>query len=310
MKKMNQSFYINDYPKLNYNSLKYLVKTIKFDKKGNRYEEIIDLNELFYHPNFEPEWFMLFRNRHLDFKWKANSMNPRVNFELLKKFPNMDWNWGKGGLSPNSNLKLEWLLYFKEKSWYWYSDLGISSNPNITLEWLQAFPHKFWDVKYFPFKEHFDIEWFETIPHLNWDWQVISSSPKLKLEWFSRDLNKDWNWVGLRKFPWDWNRVAENKNLIFSWFDKLPNENWNPNFLSINPNLNLEWLERFPDYNWDYTKIRINMNKYDSKIDKTRREHIAAYKIQQWWYKISLSPNYAIGRKLIAKRYDDCFQDN
>ena len=34
---------------------------------------------------------------------------------------------------------------------------------------------------------------------------------------------------------------------------------------------------------------------------------MAAYKIQQWWYEITLSPSYATGSKLIAKRYNEIF---
>ena len=36
---------------------------------------------------------------------------------------------------------------------------------------------------------------------------------------------------------------------------------------------------------------------------------MATYRIQQWWFKISLSPKYKIGRKLIEKRRMDIMMD-
>jgi len=35
---------------------------------------------------------------------------------------------------------------------------------------------------------------------------------------------------------------------------------------------------------------------------KKCREYMAAYQIQQWWYHITMSPHYSIGRKMIEKR--------
>ena len=42
-------------------------------------------------------------------------------------------------------------------------------------------------------------------------------------------------------------------------------------------------------------------------IEKEMRNYLAAYKIQQWWYKITLSPEYKIGREFINRKYDKCF---
>ena len=37
---------------------------------------------------------------------------------------------------------------------------------------------------------------------------------------------------------------------------------------------------------------------YEQKM----KEYLAAYRIQQWWFKITMSPHYLIGRKMIEKR--------
>lgn len=52
------------------------------------------------------------------------------------------------------------------------------------------------------------------------------------------------------------------------------------------------------DINFDFDVL------YELKV----KEHMAAYKIQQWWKYITISPHYAIGRKFINKTYDDLFE--
>jgi hypothetical protein len=37
------------------------------------------------------------------------------------------------------------------------------------------------------------------------------------------------------------------------------------------------------------------------------RKYLAAYKIQQWWFNITLSPEYVVGRKFINRKYDKLF---
>ena len=40
---------------------------------------------------------------------------------------------------------------------------------------------------------------------------------------------------------------------------------------------------------------------------KVFRRHLAAYRIQQEWYKIKYNPYHPIGKKFIAKNYHKCF---
>ena len=47
---------------------------------------------------------------------------------------------------------------------------------------------------------------------------------------------------------------------------------------------------------------------YEEFLEEKSREYLAAYKIQQWWFYITMSPEYKIGRKFINKKYDDCFE--
>ena len=46
---------------------------------------------------------------------------------------------------------------------------------------------------------------------------------------------------------------------------------------------------------------------YKHIFDEKAKEYMAAYRIQQWWHKITLSPEYKVGRKFINRKYDKLF---
>jgi len=46
---------------------------------------------------------------------------------------------------------------------------------------------------------------------------------------------------------------------------------------------------------------RINFN-FELLFEIKATEYMAAYRIQQWWYKITMSPHYKVGRNLLKKR--------
>jgi hypothetical protein len=80
------------------------------------------------------------------------------------------------------------------------------------------------------------------------------------------------------------------------------NDKWsNYYFRFINDNIDKEW-EWFELYRNTFTE-----NK-DAFNDKEYRRYMAAYKIQQWWYKITMSPDYKIGRKFINLKYNQLFE--
>ena len=88
-----------------------------------------------------------------------------------------------------------------------------------------------------------------------------------------------------------------------------PNKPWNWRYISGNTNITWDIIRENPDKPWNW--IAISDNKFQKEkhlfIEKEFREYITAYKIQQWWYKITMSPHYKIGRKFINKKYDELF---
>ena len=74
--------------------------------------------------------------------------------------------------------------------------------------------------------------------------------------------------------------------------------------LSSAKKLNLKWIEKYPDKPWKYSIIYLT---YENIFDEKAKEYMAAYRIQQWWHKITLSPEYKVGRKFINRKYDKLF---
>ena len=129
-----------------------------------------------------------------------------------------------------------------------------------------------------------------------WDWEYLSSHKKFNYNW-------------LKAYPranWDWEQLSKRYDFSFEWVEKFPDKAWDWSFLSYGNDFSFEWVEKFPDKDWDFMNMRVS-SYYDSIEEKCRREYMAVYKIQQWWFRITLSPEYKIGRKFINKKYDECF---
>ena len=82
-------------------------------------------------------------------------------------------------------------------------------------------------------------------------------------------------------------------------------------WLSQNPNITWDNIKENPDTNWEWHWISRNTFSKEKEIFIFNEyiKYLAAYKIQQWWKHITLSPHYKIGRKFIEKKYDDLFNE-
>ncbi len=63
---------------------------------------------------------------------------------LVELFLPNPWVWGRGGLSSNPGITLDFIIQFPDKPWYW-GQCGLSSNPGITLDFILQFPDEPWD---------------------------------------------------------------------------------------------------------------------------------------------------------------------
>ena len=57
------------------------------------------------------------------------------------------------------------------------------------------------------------------------------------------------------------------------------------------------------DRPWHWKAISLNKFQKEKElfIEKSFTKYMTTYKIQQWWFKITMSPYYKIGRKFIDR---------
>ena len=65
------------------------------------------------------------------------------------------------------------------------------------------------------------------------------------------------------------------------------------------------------DEEWDWDRVVETEFKKDKElfIEEEYRKYMAAYKIQQWWKGITMSPHTEIGSRFINKKYDKLFNE-
>ena len=89
-----------------------------------------------------------------------------------------------------------------------------------------------------------------------------------------------------------------------------PENPWHWSGISYNPNLNWDIIRANPDKPWHWRGISSNPFTKEKElfINRKSREHMAAYKIQQWCLSIIVSPHYKIGRTMIDRKYKELFE--
>ena len=95
----------------------------------------------------------------------------------------------------------------------------------------------------------------------------------------------------------------------WSFIQENLDKDWNWSWISKNPNITMDIIRDNPDKPWNWRLIHVNQfpKEKESFIEDAYKKYLAAYKIQQWWKHITMSPHYAIGRKFINRNYDELF---
>ena len=108
-----------------------------------------------------------------------------------------------------------------------------------------------------------------------------------------------------------YNKDIERQWVCYFWNFILKNidKPWNWSLLSQNPNITMDIVKDNLDKPWDWESLSRNSFKVEKEtfVFNRQREYMAAYRIQQWWFKNTMSPEYAIGRKFIEKRRRQLF---
>ena len=112
--------------------------------------------------------------------------------------------------------------------------------------------------------------------------------------------------------PWNWNGISYNPNITMDIIDKYFDKPWNWYGISGNPNITMEFIEKNLDKPWIWTGISRNPFNYEKElfIEKRMRGYLAAYKIQQYYWKGICNPYCQIGYNKVNRDHDKLFTED
>jgi hypothetical protein len=104
-----------------------------------------DFNKVKKNPNFKIEWV----NKNPDYIWSMTelSRHPKTTLDFIYTHMELEWDWGKYGVSRNPNFRQDWFIVFhnKRKHMHWGSG-GLSSHHNFNAEWIINNHKKDWSM--------------------------------------------------------------------------------------------------------------------------------------------------------------------
>ena len=152
------------------------------------------------------------------------------------------------------------------------------------------------------------LNWYQLGEHPSITWDIISKNKEIPWVKYYVSRNPNVTWEIIRdnmSFPWNWKGIAENINITEEIVKNNLNYPWEWEYLIKNHNMSfdfIKWVEKTRNININNICFNHFIRERENYRQQRFREYMAAYRIQQWWYKITLSPQFKIGRKLIEKK--------
>ena len=142
------------------------------------------------------------------------------------------------------------------------------------------------------------------------------------------------------EIEWPYRRFAcINPNMTVSYFKKFIElgyiTNWQNSLATFNSAFNFEDIIKTPELGWDYHDVGINntlrfqfildnrtingkeyLDYVDDNefvvekaafLERRRREYLAAYRIQQWWMRVTSDPRNPVCQRRLEREYDEMF---
>ena len=134
---------------------------------------------------------------------------------------------------------------------------------------------------------------------MSWNWIFIYSNPNIILYQIETNIIQ----------PWEWVYISMNSTLTLELLEKYHTMPWDWDSISKHPNLTMEFIEKHPDKPWNWIYISCTLFAKDKElfILQYYREHLAAFRIQQYYTRAKYNPAYKLCRKLHMKFYSDNF---
>ena len=144
---------------------------------------------------------------------------------------------------------------------------------------------------------------------------VISRKKRTSL--FRQQVEKEWIeyfWKFVLKYSdkLDWEWRFRNPNISMEIIEKYPDKSWNWYVISENPNITMEFIEKNLNKRWNWNGISRNPFSYEKElfIEKRIKEYVAAYRIQQYYWKSICNPYCQIGLNKVNRDYDKLFTED
>jgi len=153
-----------------------------------------------------------------------------IPFEILKKYPNKNWDWLN--ISKHTDFTLEMLEYFSNKQLDW---TAISCYTKIPLNIIKYNLNKPWDLYGLSLNIPFTFNFIKIIPKTSIRWSRISELSNITLEFFE-------------KYYESWSYHDDNSGDI----------GLNIDCLSENPNISLEIIKKYNYLEWDWYVLSKN----------------------------------------------------
>jgi len=228
--------------------------------------------------------------------------------------------------------------------WTWY--FGISRNPNLTIEFVKKHCDKDLNWYFVSQSKSIHPQDVEDNPSMLWDWDGLSYNPNITIDFVKRHLRRPWNWFMLSchsnitldmvtAFPVTGACWAVNYG-VGEAVIPATGPCWAIDGLSSNPNISLQTMLERPDIQWNWSNVagnssltfedfeylcehkEINPKEYTTGLNsfegekkaftaRKAREHMAAYHIQQCWFRTITNPYCDIGARSLLNSYNKLF---
>lgn len=248
-----------------------------------------------------------FENLVVKHKYFYYSKNANLTSDYILTHKNEDWNWGAWGISSNPCISLELLTlprawdyaflsrnpsiteeYVRNNRVLPWSIEGLVANPSISRDFLreiQFIPNE--NYYYYVTPEELEKEGFPNITI----WYELSRNPYITPEFIEKHIDKPWHFKRLKnineelltKFPFLIDKISHINHIPLS--DEFIKK------YKLESRIHVDYSKRF------ITNLRSIMNKYI--------QYMAAYKIQQYYFKALTDPNTELGFKRANRNFDE-----
>ena len=198
----------------------------------------------------------------------------------------VDAPFSRNGLRENKNITSEFIAKHRHcECIYEILPLYTSAYAYMNVLYDENFPLIVWkdfSIDYFNrVKEKYGVHAIVKIFNLN----RVFAHPSFKYEHFEKHL------IDMADWDKSWNDIMWTK------------------FAEFSPNCTVKILDEHCPKNNIVMYYKNLMHEKREFEEKKRREHLTAYKIQQWWLFITSSPEYAVGRRRIEKEFVEMFPE-